>query len=207
MKKHFLNIALGISLLASTSAFAQENPNRNVVKFSPVHLIFQTLQVGYERFNPTQTNSNFVNTSLFLGNNSSDFAFTLGYQYRIYPKKMSFLNNNFGGVFIAPDIKVGYSELTFVKNEYITNPNNPNGYTYVENKSIQKYASYFPGFVFGFQRSYFTNLFVEATLGAGALFNSKILDTETYGYTQSDYFFDGMRGIYPKAGIAVGLSF
>ena len=187
-------------------------PARHIFKFSPLHFIKNTFQVGYEHLNAKLNRS--WNVSLgFAGNRGNgviwnydhkiydthffdiELGFSVETQFRFYASGFSKnLNKHENriqhGTYLAPFLKIEYCQL--------------HGGTYTQYSAYRPaFFTLYPGVLIGYQKVFFNKVSMDLFIGGGVRYTS--LDNTVYYYNpqiNSSIY----EGVLPKLGLNIGIA-
>ena len=213
MKKNLFLVLL-FACIASTIN-AQDSSQRNfVLKFSPQHLINNTLHVGAEVFNKSFSHSHnfFLDTRYYENEAAKLNGASAEYQYRIYA--IPFGNHpglglkKKGGIYLGPFVRYGYYHLTYTDYSYYYGNTGEEG-VYKEEDRISALT---PGVLLGGQLA-FGIVHLDLYLGGGVRLATVERDITLDGndytpqyYSYGDIFSPSYRGVVPKMGLNIGVS-
>lgn len=207
MKKLLFTLLLGSMGFGNTSVAQENSPELSVEKknffyIAPLDLIFNTIQIGYER--KLKNNNSIALNGGFKLSKKNEIIHRLGgngeFQYRInlrYNKNNynSFIKNHSTYTYFAPFIQYRYEEITdaFPDSKDVSIVNKEN--TYVN--------SSFAGFGFGVRVSALENRFSLNLFAGGGMKYSDVKGDKSY----ADFTEVGYTGIAPKISFQIGVAF
>lgn len=201
MKYTLLTLAFLFVFSITLSAQEEENSSlelkpapRALIKIAPFQFFVQTFELSVEGLNKTYKKAFQISAGYRSGQN--DFingkGATMTLAYRGYSRPLN------KPLVSKPEVTQGIYYSLFLKGEYFNgdNDNATNQSTTINSIS--------PGFTIGLQRLVFEVLYLDVYLGGGIKFTdiNNESNTITDGY---DLLHPGYEGIYPVAGIKVGI--
>lgn len=214
-------VLFSIIMAIATVAFAQNADlpvSRSTIKISPQHFISNSLKVGIEHFNKNFSKSFVVFFNVTAEGSDNEILGGRGYnglggelQYRKYvsPVKQYTTKKNksfYRGIYAAGFAQGGSYSGKFCgvdrTYDWATQTFTSTPYEYKED--IGNWAA---GFTFGYQRTFWDVVFVDAFIGGGFQFSDRILVGEIPEfYDYADISHPNFQGILPKFGVQVGIS-
>jgi hypothetical protein len=217
-----------ISLLLILTSFAaysqsESNPPKALFKVSPAHFAINTLKLGAEIFNKTQTKSivfygygrleNSQDLSSYYDEQYNGLGCELQYRKYISPLKSYTTRRNrnyLQGIYAAGYLQGGsfVRKGDFVQYTY-TGSYPPSSTTYYLHESAKNLGT---GFIIGVQRTLWSVLFIDAYLGGGIQWSDVSKNIVTAPGTTIDYYnynditSPGYQGIMPKFGLQIGIA-
>ncbi|MFN3852279.1 MAG: hypothetical protein ACK4NY_22780 [Spirosomataceae bacterium] len=212
MKKQFSVLLLAF-LVFSTGTFAQKSDEKplTILKFYPLGLVTNSLQLGFEKFNKDFSRSTNVvfgvrykkgNGNIQYDANGNSFdnynnwaGASILFERRIYiPKfKSKFIDENPEkpfkyGVYLAPFLKADYNVRDFDNSFYsYNNANGQSNTVLVRNYGKISYLGGTAGLNIGYQFTLFQYMYIDTYLGGGLRLLSKKENVNRSSQNQTYY--------------------
>jgi hypothetical protein len=209
--KHVLLALACIPVAVNAQTFYRGGVPKVIVKMSPQHLVRSGLWLSGEFFTADHMMSHQLSLEgIYFKPYSNSTTpetwqgFTAEYMFRYFPGKMHKLDED-------PEKSQGYYGGMFCQGGSYTQEEN---YTYWDDntsKTIKglgslKATTFYPGFVFGFEKSLGGGFFMDIYIGAGMHISRSTKTPDISNFSPSpDQVFVFANGVLPKMGLSFGI--
>jgi hypothetical protein len=216
------NIIITSLAFMATGLLAQPNSDmqipRNILKFSPQHLIRGGLWMSGEIINKDLKKAHQLSVEVMYRQPNERYTgvikgvgFTAEYQYKYYVNRFH-IEKSLTGKQSANGYYVGFFGQYGQYNErsrYIVYQQNA-PYNGEERTNDVNTTSIYPGFVIGLQKSIGESFYIDFYAGAGMRASNSTIKTkdDSFNYRQSPgAYFIYNNGLLPKVGMSLGVGF